>query len=295
MADIAIQPVWQVLDGNGNPYPGAKASFFVSGTTTPLTAYTDVGLSVAHAVPVVANGNGVFPPIYLGSTAAKVVITTSAGAAISTVDPVPKTTATATGASQVSFSPTADIPSLTVQAAIEKVQANLVASSTAYAKTLLAALTASDAQTVLGISAFVKTLLDDADASAFLTTLGMSTFVKTLIDDADALAFLTTLGFGVSGSAPLYAARAWVKFAGATGTVTASGNVTSVTRSSAGIYTVNFTTALQDANYVPLVMTDGGTIFTAVGTQLTTACAINTRNNAGTLADPTTVYAAFLR
>ena len=54
----------------------------------------------------------------------------------------------------------------------------------------------------------------------------------------------------VSGTAPLYMARAWVNFTG-TGTVTinASGNVTSITDNSTGNYTVNLTTAISDANY----------------------------------------------
>ncbi len=54
----------------------------------------------------------------------------------------------------------------------------------------------------------------------------------------------------VSGTAPLYFTRAWVNFAG-TGTpaIRASGNVTSITDNSTGEYTVNFTTAMPDANY----------------------------------------------
>lgn len=53
-----------------------------------------------------------------------------------------------------------------------------------------------------------------------------------------------------SGSAPSYSARAWVNFNG-TGTVAirASGNVSSITDNSTGLYTVNFTTAMPDANY----------------------------------------------
>ena len=53
-----------------------------------------------------------------------------------------------------------------------------------------------------------------------------------------------------SGSAPLYMARAWVNFNG-TGTVAirASGNVSSITDNGTGDYTVNFTTAMPDANY----------------------------------------------
>ena len=53
-----------------------------------------------------------------------------------------------------------------------------------------------------------------------------------------------------TGSAPLYACRAWVNFNG-TGTVAirASGNVSSITDNGIGDYTVNFATAMPDANY----------------------------------------------
>ena len=53
-----------------------------------------------------------------------------------------------------------------------------------------------------------------------------------------------------SGSAPSYSARAWVNFNG-TGTVAIrdSGNVSSITDNGTGDYTVNFTTAMPDANY----------------------------------------------
>ena len=60
----------------------------------------------------------------------------------------------------------------------------------------------------------------------------------------------TLVQFNASGSAPVYAVRAWVNFNG-TGTVAirASGNVSSITDDGTGLYTVNFTTALSDANY----------------------------------------------
>jgi hypothetical protein len=44
-------------------------------------------------------------------------------------------------------------------------------------------------------------------------------------------------------------AKAWVSFNGANGTRYAFYNVSSVTRSSTGVYTVNFTNALADTNY----------------------------------------------
>ena len=66
-----------------------------------------------------------------------------------------------------------------------------------------------------------------------------------------------TLGDGVrtllnaSGSAPIYACRAWVFFDATSGTpvIRASGNVSSITDKGVGNYVVNFTTAMQDAHY----------------------------------------------
>lgn len=57
-------------------------------------------------------------------------------------------------------------------------------------------------------------------------------------------------GLNASGSAPVYGCRAWVNFNG-TGTVAirASGNVSSITDNGTGDYTINFTTALPDADY----------------------------------------------
>lgn len=73
-------------------------------------------------------------------------------------------------------------------------------------------------------------------------------------DATDNIALLTPVqlryALNASGSAPIYACRAWVNFNG-TGTVAirASGNVTSITDNGVGDYTVNFTTAMEDANY----------------------------------------------
>jgi hypothetical protein len=58
-----------------------------------------------------------------------------------------------------------------------------------------------------------------------------------------------------SGSAPSYTCRAWVNFNGTTNvggfcTIRESGNVSSVADNGTGDYTVNFTTAMSDANYI---------------------------------------------
>jgi hypothetical protein len=44
-------------------------------------------------------------------------------------------------------------------------------------------------------------------------------------------------------------AKAWVQFVGSSGSINASFNVSSVTRNGTGDYTINFTTAMANANY----------------------------------------------
>jgi hypothetical protein len=75
---------------------------------------------------------------------------------------------------------------------------------------------------------------------------GATSADAVIVDNAGLFKFNS--GYGSAATA--YGCRAWVNFDG-TGTVAirASGNVTSITDNSTGNYTVNFTTALVDANY----------------------------------------------
>lgn len=58
---------------------------------------------------------------------------------------------------------------------------------------------------------------------------------------------------GGSTLLPAFQCRAWVNFAGLAATIRGSGNVSSVTRTAAGSYTINFTTAMADANYCAVI------------------------------------------
>jgi hypothetical protein len=93
------------------------------------------------------------------------------------------------------------------------------------------------------------------DASQAVTIPGALTVTGAL--NAGAItnttgSFSGNLSFnsGYGSAAVAYGCRAWVNFNG-TGTVAirASGNVTSITDNGTGDYTVNFTTAMPDANY----------------------------------------------
>jgi leucyl aminopeptidase len=68
---------------------------------------------------------------------------------------------------------------------------------------------------------------------------------------ADGAVSAAKLDGAQTGSAPIYGCRAWVNFDGTTSppTIRASGNVTNVTKNATGDYTINFTTAMSDANY----------------------------------------------
>ena len=73
---------------------------------------------------------------------------------------------------------------------------------------------------------------------------------KTLTSPALVTPALGTPASGVlTNCTGINLCKAWVRFTGTTGTIVSSYNVTSVTRTSAGFYTVNFTNAMSDANY----------------------------------------------
>jgi hypothetical protein len=87
--------------------------------------------------------------------------------------------------------------------------------------------------------------------------------MSTIIDGSAGIT--TNAGGSVNPSTTIdginYSCRAWCKFNGATtGTnaPTAGGNVSTVTRNSAGNYTINFTTAMTDANYAVVWSSGGG-------------------------------------
>ena len=89
--------------------------------------------------------------------------------------------------------------------------------------------------------------LPDAGGDMVLTTATQALTNKTF---SGAQTFGTASLAEPTGTAPLFMCRAWVNFNG-TGTVAirASGNVSSITDNGTGDYTVNFTTAMPDANY----------------------------------------------
>ena len=113
---------------------------------------------------------------------------------------------------------------------------------------------------------------------------------------------LEAVAITATGSAPRFACRAWVNFNG-TGTVAIreSGNVASITDNGTGDYTINFTTAMPDANYAVFVSSgDSATVPVAVPADNITArtaslVRIRTANSLFALADSSTISVAVFR
>jgi hypothetical protein len=122
---------------------------------------------------------------------------------------------------------------------------------------------------------------------------------STLLNDQSNIEAQTKTALNASGSAPIYACRAWVNFDG-TGTpaIRGSGNVSSITDGGVGTYTVNFTTAMQDVNYAYFVQANPIASIEQhadAGTAATTSLGVLTRNNANVFYDADVVRVSIFR
>ena len=137
--------------------------------------------------------------------------------------------------------------------------------------------------------------IDNLDTGASIIFRRNSNVESARIDNSGNLFFNS----GYGSSARAFACRAWVNFNG-TGTVAirASGNVTSITDNAVGSYTINFTTAMPDANYAVKGMSSLGTRYTFVSiasTPATSSVAILTYDDTGATQDCAQVHASIVR
>ena len=135
-------------------------------------------------------------------------------------------------------------------------------------------------------------------------TLALPDEAGTVLTSASAVASSQiATALNASGSAPLYACRAWVNFNG-TGTVAIrnSGNVSSITDGGTGFYTVNFTTSMPDTDYCVTSVTNANV--TVDGDERAFLCprnlqtgyvTVNAINDGGTKADNSANFVAVHR
>lgn len=124
---------------------------------------------------------------------------------------------------------------------------------------------------------------------------------RLIIDAAGDLKFNS----GYGSAAVAYGCRAWVNFNGSSAAIRGNANVSSVTRNGTGDYTVNFTTAMPDANYgvassssavngfcVSLGMVNG---YGRTGSISTTSVRMFTVNNSNTSNDEGYIFVQIFR
>lgn len=88
MASRFYSPNQQFCDATGAPFAGGTLGFFASGTSTPLSTFTDSALTIANTNPIVLDSAGRAGNVFLQNLAYKVVLADANGVQIWSDDPV---------------------------------------------------------------------------------------------------------------------------------------------------------------------------------------------------------------
>lgn len=265
MATLATNVSFQCFGLDGKPLAGGKVYTYSAGTTTDKATYTTMAGDVPNPNPVILDQNGK-AKIFLGDGSYRLQIKDSNDALIDDIDQISRYV---TQSEFAAFQQTVNdgVSQLTeVREQIDVFVNTSIGNQKGFANGI-APLDANVKVDPIYLPTLINTPLVPKATETALGVVELATQAETNIgtDDVRAVTpkkMLVGLRsyLSASGNAPIYACRAWVNFNG-TGTVAirASGNVSSITDNGAGSYTVNFTTALQDADYsvVGMSRTDG--------------------------------------
>ena len=202
---------------------------------------------------------------------------------------------------QQSLIATMNVSGIYSNTGVKMIGANGTISNTAITGLVTAAQIATVANTQITGNITSSQITSNPTFYGNVSVTGTSTLTGN-VSVADVLSFNS--GYGSAATA--YGCRAWVNFNG-TGTVAirASGNVSSITDNGTGDYTVNFTTALADANYATFTgnqpnsadTVNTSNVYTATGGIYTTS-AVRVWvgvGQTGTARDPFSMYVAIFR
>lgn len=271
----------RMLDSSAIPIAGALAYFYKTGTTEPVTVYTDNDLGTPHPSPLAADADGILPPVFTdGATALKVDVTTKAGGTVNgfPIDPVQLISSTGSAAAAVSFAPITGNDATNIQDAIQNL--------TDWKNTAedFEGDTSPFATAAQGVKADSAVQNDDILADPTLSDTSVNKTpntpsTKAYIDAADAA--LTTIF-----------ARATVTCeGGVTAAMTLDNGFASLTNTTVGTFVFTFDTERDDAGYnLNFVnetgITDSRAFFTVPRvTRLTTGFTVKILNTTGTAAE----------
>lgn len=195
MTELIHSVPTRALDVNGDPVVGAKLRFYLSGTSTAVVVYSDIGETVAHPTPILSDAGGVFPAVYYSGGAIRSIMTGASDESLpgGVIDPVQKTGAGTSGADSITISPTILLPYTNTQEALEGLAA-ITASQPLAAISDVGSVPASrilytidvNEWGELPITVFSRTLLQNASAAAGRNTLELGTSAVEDYDDIQA-------------------------------------------------------------------------------------------------------------
>lgn len=244
------------------PFAQGISSTLATDSTSGSTGsiFTAGGVGITKSLFVGGTATFSATPIFSALTASSAVATDASKALVSVTN-------TGTGNNVLATNPTLETPNITSGLTLTSAAGTsgqvLTSAGSGFAPTWTTPSTASGTVTSVATgTGLTGGPITTTGTIAIDSTVATLTGTQTLTNKTLTTPNINSAQFAtVSGTAPIYPCRAWVNFNG-TGTVAirASGNVSSITDNGVGDYTVNFTTAMSDANY-----SVAGTAITASG------------------------------
>ncbi len=262
----------QQFDNSGDPLNGGTITVYAAGTTTPVSLFSDTGLSVAATNPVTLDSAGRHAMTYIAAAAYKVLIKDSGGSTLATRDNIDPGVPIGTGALAIANGGTGATVAATALSNLGGATAAELADVAADVAALAGAASSTEKTHIAtGTTAQRPAVPVEGDVrrnttipqfefygSAWEKVFTDVSFVAATQSDQETG---TSTATWVSPGRQQYhdsAAKLWIE-CGSDGTTQDSYNVTSIADTGTGIVTVTVATDFSSINYVVNVGTQAGT------------------------------------